>query len=308
MFIIVNQMKIICCLKTAAFFMQYQGLFIGLTTIDIQYYVESFPGSNRKVKTATPDILVGGPATNAAVAFAHLNGRAFLASAAGRNSFSTFINNDFAETKTEHFDLVGSQNINPVIASVITSKENGDRNIFTHYPNFIYPDISPEELFKQVEPQIILLDGFYPEFSLECARIAKNKGIPVVLDCGSWKPQYTELLDFADFAICSDDFHPPDCVNSFQVIDFLKSKKVGKIAISRGGKSTLFFDGSNSAKIVIKEIKVTDTLGAGDFLHGAFCFYYLQLNDFKTALIKASELASFSCQFEGTRKWLNFTK
>ena len=68
--------------------MQYRGLFIGLTTIDIQYFVETFPGSNRKVKTATPDILVGGPATNAAVAFAHLNGRAFLASAAGRNSFS----------------------------------------------------------------------------------------------------------------------------------------------------------------------------------------------------------------------------
>ena len=285
-----------------------RGLFIGLTTIDIQYFVESFPSSNRKVKTATPDILVGGPATNASVVFAHLNGVASLASAKGKNSFSAFINKDFTSTNIEHFDLVGLQNINPVIASVITSKVNGDRNIFTHHPNLILPDITPEELFKQVDPQIVLLDGFYPEFSLECARIAKNKGIPVILDCGSWKPQYIELLDFTDVAICSEDFYPEGCINSFQVMYFLQTKNIEKIAISRGGKSILFIDGINRGEVVIDKIHVTDTLGAGDFLHGAFCYYFLQLNNFESALIQAAKIASFSCQFEGTRKWLNFTK
>lgn len=288
--------------------MLYRGLFIGLTTIDIQYFVESFPGSNRKVKTAAPDILVGGPATNASLAFAHLNNGAFLASAAGKNSFSELIIKDLTSTKIEHFDLVGLQNINPVIASVITSKVNGDRNIFTHHPNLILPDITPEELFKQVDPQIVLLDGFYSEFSLECARIAKNKGIPVVLDCGSWKPQYNELLGFTDVAICSEDFYPEGCINSFQVLEFLQTKNIEKIAISRGGKSILFIDGINRGEVEIDKIQVSDTLGAGDFLHGAFCYYFLQLNDFESALIQAAKIASFSCQFEGTRNWLNFTK
>ena len=54
--------------------MKKNGLFLGLTTIDIQYFVDSFPASNVKVKTHPPEIMVGGPATNAAVAFAHLNG------------------------------------------------------------------------------------------------------------------------------------------------------------------------------------------------------------------------------------------
>jgi sugar/nucleoside kinase (ribokinase family) len=56
-------------------------------------------------------------------------------------------------------------------------------------------------------------------------------------------------------------------------------------------------------------VKVVDTLGAGDFLHGAFCSYYLQLNlNFENALNQAANLATFTCKFEGTRNWINFTK
>ena len=51
-----------------------------------------------------------------------------------------------------------------------------------------------------------------------------------------------------------------------------------------------------------------DTLGAGDFLHGAFCYYYLEEKELKPALQKASEVATFSCQYKGTREWLKFWK
>ena len=74
--------------------MKHEALFVGLTTIDIQYFVEEIPRSNTKIKTEIPDILVGGPATNAAVAFAYLNKTATLASPVGLNAFSTFIDQD----------------------------------------------------------------------------------------------------------------------------------------------------------------------------------------------------------------------
>ena len=286
--------------------MQYRGLFIGLTTIDIQYFVETFPVFNIKVKTKTPDILVGGPATNAAVAFAKLNNGAFLSTASGQNSFSGLIEMDFAKTKVNHFDIVKQQKQNPVIATVVTSK-NGDRNIFTHNPEIIQPNIIAEELFKQVNPEIVLLDGFYPEFSLNCAQLARKEGIPVVLDCGSWKPQYDDLLEFTDIAICSNDFYPPKCNNPEQVFQFLQAKNIHQIAISKGGENILYFD-KKRGEVAIEETKVADTLGAGDFLHGAFCYYFLQLNQFEPALKKASVIASYSCKFEGTRKWLNIDK
>jgi sugar/nucleoside kinase (ribokinase family) len=289
--------------------MKYNGLFIGLTTIDIQFFVSDFPKPNKKVKTEPPAILVGGPATNAAVVFAHLNMGANLVSAVGKNPFYSFIQTDFSKTQIHFTDLVTSQETNPVLASVITSKQNGDRNIFSHYPEAIQSEIKPKQLTERLQPDILLLDGFYPEFAVECARLANNHSIPVVLDCGSWKPQYEELLQHTDIAICSADFFPPGCSNTNDVFDFLKSKKVFQSAISRGGQSILFQDEKGRGEVPVEKVKVVDTLGAGDFLHGAFCSYYLQLNlNFENALNQAANLATFTCKFEGTRNWINFTK
>ncbi|WP_346863622.1 PfkB family carbohydrate kinase [uncultured Draconibacterium sp.] len=283
--------------------MQYRGLFIGLTTIDIQYFVDTFPQSNIKVKTNPPDILVGGPATNAAVAFSYLNGGANLATAIGDNSFTAFIQKDFNRTQIDCVDLVAAQKNNPVVASVITS-ENGDRNIFTYNPAEIKSEINVEQLFETTDPQVILLDGFYPEFGIQCAQLAKERGIPVVLDCGSWKPQYNVLLKYADVVICSADFLPPNCTDSDDVFVFLKSKNSKEIAISRGGKSILYSDYDKFGEIEINNTFVVDTLGAGDFLHGAFCYYYLK-DSFIGALSKAALFASNTCKFKGTRDWLN---
>jgi sugar/nucleoside kinase (ribokinase family) len=288
--------------------MQYRGLFVGLTTIDIQYHVETFPASNRKVKTPAPEILVGGPATNAAIAFSKLNEGAFLASPVGINPFQSFCADDFKCTNLTHFDLVEQKNANPIIASVITSEITGDRNIFSHHPEKISSEISAKELLDKTNPEILLIDSFYPEFSIECARIAKEKNIPVVVDGGSWKPQYNLLLEYTDIIICSNDFYPPGCNNSKQVIEFLKLKKVMNIAISRGENSILFDNVKNRGEVSICKTYLADTLGAGDFLHGAFCYYYLKSKDFKFALNKASKIASFSCGHKGTREWLKRLK
>ena len=77
------------------------GIFIGLTTIDIQYLIDTFPGANVKVKTDAPDVMVGGPATNAAVIFAHLNGNAELYSAIGINPFRNYILDDLTKHKNK---------------------------------------------------------------------------------------------------------------------------------------------------------------------------------------------------------------
>jgi sugar/nucleoside kinase (ribokinase family) len=260
--------------------------------------------SNKKIKTAAPELLVGGPATNAAVAFSKVNGGAYLATAVGEHPFRNFCAEDFNLTHISHFDISENHNTKPVLASVVTSVNSGERNIFTHNPEEIIPLYSPEELFENTKPEIILIDSFYPEFSIDCGRLAKDRGIPVVLDGGSWKPQYEALLDFADVIICSEDFFPPGCSQTNQTMEILRFKNVKHIAISRGNKSILYFSGTEQGEIPVCKTEVKDTLGAGDFLHGAFCFYYLNTKNFKTALSKASELASFTCRFKGTRKWL----
>ncbi len=280
-----------------------RGLFVGLTTIDVQYFIDEFPVSNVKIKSKPPDILVGGPATNAAVAFGHLNGGAHLATAIGDNSFSSFIHNDFMSNNIQYTDFADGEKMSPVLASVVTSL-NGDRNIFTHNPADIKPIFNVADLFANVKPQVLLVDGFYPEFSISCAKYARKNNIPVVTDCGSWKPQYQEILKYCDVAICSADFFPPNCKNQQQVFTYLNNTGVTHSAISRGNESIIYQSINNRGEVNVKTTKVKDTLGAGDFLHGAFCYFWLKENDFALALKCASEVASFSCRFRGTREWL----
>ncbi len=283
--------------------MIYRGLFIGLTTIDIQYFTNDFPAANEKIKTGSPDILVGGPASNAAVAFSHLNNGSFLASPVGINPFTTFIADDFNRVGINLFDLTKAQSFSPVLATVITSP-NGDRSILTHNPGKINPCISAEKLIEKIRPEILLVDGFYPEFSVQCAKLCKQNSIPVIADCGSWKPQYNELLKYVDIAICSSDFFPPGCKNTDDVFIFSQKSGVNATAISRGGESILYASDKKKGEISISSTNVTDTLGAGDFLHGAFCFYYIEHNNFEEALQHASFLATQACQYKGTRSWL----
>ncbi len=289
--------------------MKLRGLFAGLTTIDIQYFVDKFPVSNKKLKTDAPEILVGGPATNAAVAFAYLNGGASLASATGKNSFSALIESDFNKNKIQHYNLTGSVDCNPVLASVVTSGINGDRTIFTHNPGPIVSEFKSGELFQQINPQIILLDGFYPEAIVELAHKSREKNVPVVLDCGSWKPQYKQLIPLADIVICSEDFVPPGCKSLNDIVDFLHANSVRKSAISRGEKNVIYYDNGRRGEIPVEKINIIDSLGAGDFLHGAFCFFYLQMNfHFEKALKQAVNFATFTCKFKGTRSWVNKNK
>lgn len=285
--------------------MRYHGLFVGLTTIDIQYFVDEFPKSNVKIKTKTPEVLVGGPATNAAVAFSSLNQGAYLATASGNNAFTEFILNDFRSTGISYYDLAKNQRLNPVIASVITSVKNGDRNIFTHNPHLSSFDFKANELFQITNPDLIMIDGFYPDFSLECIKVAQENKIPVVADCGSWKTQYEELLSYVDIAICSNDFLPPKCRSKEDVFNYLTTKGIGQSAISRGADSIIYEHNNERGEIQIAKVEVVDTLGAGDFLHGAFCYHLLNTGSFVRSLKLGSETASKSCKYKGTRNWIN---
>jgi sugar/nucleoside kinase (ribokinase family) len=88
------------------------------------------------------------------------------------------------------------------------------------------------------------------------------------------------------------------------VIDFLKDKGAGKIAITRGEEPVYFTKNGELGEIEVEKIKAIDTLGAGDFFHGAFCYFYAKNGNFEESLQKAARIATLSCGEFGTREWL----
>ncbi|MGQ8335358.1 PfkB family carbohydrate kinase [Sunxiuqinia sp. A32] len=278
-------------------------LFVGLSTLDIQYFTDVFPSSNEKVKTNEPLLLVGGPATNASVAYSFLGGQSTLVSGVGNSPFRKLFTDDFEQNRIEHIDLYTDSEQLPVLASVITSKSNGDRNIFTYNPSDKVT-VDVPSLFNKFNPKLVHIDGFYPEVAEQVCIEAKKRNVPIVFDGGSWKPHLNNLLKYVDYAICSANFHPPKCTSPNDVFLYLDREGVSFPVITQGEKSILYLHEGNIREVPVNNIDPEDTLGAGDFFHGAFCHYILQQISMKSALEKAAALATKTCQYIGTREWL----
>src|SRR5580700_4108226 len=95
-----------------------QGVFVGLSTIDIVYSVDVFSSGNVKINANSQDVFVGGPATNACIAFASLGGRASLVTAVGRHSLTRVIKDELGMYSIQLVDLNSSFDAVPVISSV----------------------------------------------------------------------------------------------------------------------------------------------------------------------------------------------
>ena len=284
---------------------QPKGVFVGLAAVDIIYTVQDLPGRNEKLSVEGQQICAGGPATNAAVTFAFLGGRAELVSAAGSHPLASVIREDLRRQSVRLRDLAGDRREAPPLSSIVVVRGTGERSVVSANAAVF------SRLHGKFDPQwlrgasILMVDGHYMPVGIAAARAARKHGIPVVMDSGSWKEGMERLLPFVDFAICSDDYRPPGCRDTADVFDFLRARGIRRIAITRGAAPIQFADAGHAGRIAIARVKAVDTLGAGDILHGAFCYYCSQPGaSFRDALNKAARVATFSCRYPGTRAWI----
>lgn len=276
-----------------------KALFIGLTTVDIQYFVDEYPKPNTKLKADAPLVVAGGPAANAAIAYNYLGGTVDFLTCIGNNSFRELLATDLKHHGVNVIDYFDNKPFQPIVATVITNINNSERTILTHHPDPFKEQIK-DDIVDLNEYAFVFTDGFYPELAVPICREARRKGLKVIFDGGSWKPQMTSLLPLVDVAICSSDYYPPGCNTLNEIIAYTKEQGVDYVAISRGEKSII----TEHGEVRIEQIEAIDSLGAGDILHGAFCWYFYQNYAFESALHKASEIATYSAKSKGTRSWM----
>jgi sugar/nucleoside kinase (ribokinase family) len=151
---------------------------------------------------------------------------------------------------------------------------------------------------------VVLVDGFNMETCCSVAMQARQHGIPVVLDSGSWKKGMERLLPYVDIAICAEQFQTPDGSDEESIMAYLARQGVRYRSITRGERPISYRTPEGNGEIAIEPVKAVDTLGAGDILHGAFCYYYAKGGQFVPTLLQASRVATLSCQTFGTRSWM----
>lgn len=293
--------------------MSKQGLFVGLMTLDIIYLSTSLPSHNQKVVASDYTVAAGGPATNAAVTFSHLGNEAMLLGVVGAHPMTQLIRADLARCGVAIRDLNPVQSEPPPISSIIVTQATGDRAVISlnavksqvssnSLP--LFPHLGEEESSGELQDvDIVMIDGHQMSAGQEIARLAKSNNIPIVIDGGSWKPGFDQLLPFVDYAICSANFYPPGCHSSEEVFTYLSNIGIPYIAVTHGEKPIQYLCDGDICLLEVPKITTVDTLAAGDIFHGAFCHHILQSN-FADALADAAKVAAHSCQFFGSRRWL----
>jgi sugar/nucleoside kinase (ribokinase family) len=282
-----------------------KGLFVGLATVDLIYAVENIPGRNEKISVPGQQISAGGPATNAAVTFAFLGGRAELVTAVGTHPVATVIREDSSRHAVGLHDVARRSRETPPLSSLMVLRATGERTVVSANAAVFALRIGSFQPQWLRGVSVLLVDGHYMPLCIAAARLARERGIRVVLDSGSWKDGMHDLLPFVDVAICSDDFRPPECRDIDDVFESLRAQGISQIAITRGAAALRFLDRGKPGSLPIKKIRSVDTLAAGDIFHGAFCYYACQSGaSFRDALAAAARVAGFSCRFPYTRPWM----
>jgi sugar/nucleoside kinase (ribokinase family) len=285
-------------------------LFLGRTTLDVLYWLDRLPEEDTKVYARHLQAAPGGPALNAAITHSLLGGKALVVSALGGGPWAAPIRSELERHDLALLDLAGGTGYEAPLCTVLVNAASGSRTIVnpplsTVELRHLGPEWTAEVPASWGEiPPVALTDGFFIEETWALLASCENAGAALILDGGSWKPGTERLAPLLTAAICGERFAVPGhAAGPDALFAWFAGQGVPYAAVTRGANSILGWDRGRRFEIETAKVEAKDTLGAGDVLHGAFCYHFAQEPDFEGALRKAAAIATLSCQSLGAQAW-----
>lgn len=282
---------------------------VGLCTLDVIELVDRVPGPNEKITALESAVAAGGPATNAAVVLAHLGADTRLVTALADDPLSDVIRADLATCRVQVVARPAPA-FAPSVAAILVTRGTGERAVASPSTAASTMQDVDTDTPDLAGVGVVLVDGYHPGLAIATARAARKSGIPVMMDAGSLKAHTADVAREVDLVVASGDFRDPNGSDSpDDVFEFLGALGVRCVAMTRGAEPVLFrtADGDGAVPVPVVD-NIVDTLGAGDFFHGALA-YRLAVLGLDAArlpddLAWACAVAARSLQSFGTRAWL----
>jgi len=274
-------------------------LCVGLATFDLIMSVDHHPAADEKCFASGLTACGGGPAANAAVAVARLDGTSAFAGYLGKDLYGNQHLRELTATGVDTQWIVRRSQPTPL--SVILVKPNGDRTVVSH--KALTPCLMPKDQdLTSCRPRAMLFDGHQPLVSLELVETARRRKIPTILDAGSVHEGTLELIPFTDYLVASMKFAQDFSagLDLRAALELLGSRSPF-VAITLGAEGLVWKHGAEEGKIPSFQVTAVDTTGAGDTFHGAFALAIARGRRFAEALRYASAAAALCCTRLGAR-------
>jgi sulfofructose kinase len=271
---------------------------VGNVVRDEVFHVDKLPSAGLKTDVLHYEERFGGPAATAAVAIAHLGGRAAYWGRIGKDAAGDSV----IGALTRH--NVDSSGVAVIPAgrttrAVVTVDRRGERSIMIdrlglpRETNLLPPKL-PDDA------SVVLVDTRWPAGAAAALEYAKDKRIPSVLDAdGGAREEIARLVDKADYIIFSSQGMTEFAGEGTPIDQLRRLTHLAPrtLAVTCGAEGSVWSIGHEITVVPAFRLAVRDTTGCGDVFHGA---YALALGEGQSPL-ESARFASATAALKASR-------
>ena len=277
---------------------------MGLNSVDFLSLVPKFPASNSKMEILRFAKSGGGQVATALVALSRWGVKTKYIGKVGGDELGQF---SIDSIRHEGVD-VSSVRVEPdtpnQLGNIIVEAPSGDRTILWHRDKRLMyreGELSREEVCSG---RLLHLDGHDIRAAIQCARWAKEEGIPTMIDVDKVEPLTPELIKEIGFLLTSSRFPALFTGISDREKAFVELQRYtsGFVCATLGPEGVVALVGGEPLYVKGFEVEVVDTTGAGDVFHGGFIYGLLQNWEVGEILRFANAVSALKCRDLGGRR------
>lgn len=282
----------------------FDAVGFGLNAVDHLCVVPQFPEYDSKTPILTFKRTGGGQAASAMVVLARFGLKAKYVGKVGGDETGAFSLESLRSEGVDVSDVVAVAGVTNQVAMIIVDQRNGERTILWHRPREIAT--RPDEITpaKVAVRRTLLVDGHDAPAAARAAAVAKERGIPIVLDAESVKEGTGDLVPLTDLLVASSRFPAlfTGLADREEALRRLLAFGPRFVAMTLGREGALAM---TSDGVVLRsrgfDVDAVDTTGAGDVFHGAFLYGLLEGWTIERTLDFSNAAAAMNCTALGAR-------
>ena len=281
----------------------WDAIGIGLAVRDVTVLLDRYPKPDEKMRARELHESGGGPAPTALVTLARLGRKTALSATVGDDAVGRFILDGLVRENVD----VSAVAVRPdfVSPTSVILVENGRRTILEPPRGVDFPlEWSDVRKLPLEAAAALLVDARVVEVQARAARVVREAGGLVVLDCGHPREGVEDLVAESDIAILSYTYPAALHGADVDVQAFLASVQrrlprsgpaIAGVTLGHRGSALL----SREEGFLLTEapaVEAVDTTGAGDVFHGAFLHAFLKTGSVETSARFANVTAARKCE------------
>ena len=278
---------------------------LGQACVDYLGKIPAYPREDGKIELTDLQTQCGGPASTALVTLSRLGIRTAFLGSVSDDPFGIEIQKGLQEEKVDTTFLKVTPGYTSQFAFIAITKKDGARTIFWDRGSVPHLTSKDVDLSPFSHARVFHTDGLMLKASIEAAHQAKDMGMTIVMDAGTLRQGYRELVSLVDILIASQGFgealvgsgEPPE-----KALEALAQWGPREVVITLGAKGSVGWHDGGIISQDAFSVEVMDTTGAGDVYHGAYIYGLLQDWNMLECMRFASAVSALKCMEIGGRK------